>query len=426
MKIQSFFKGVLYLMLIETAFAVEFQGHLSDKVNPGKTSLVEAAPVLKPKLRWQMDLPPILSHQALQPAVTKDGKILYLSAGGFLIKADAEKGNILWKENIKAIGFTTIFENTLYIAGAKYLTAYDISGKTPVKKWEFVTAQAFISDSKYCAEGGGLVTPLKDLVLFGYGRIGAKETGDIKVRAINSVTGKELWSFDPKQMVSPAVAVDEKAGLCFFITAGEQEMPAAKEGEELKKNKGKVIPKLIPSGYLCAVELSTGKEKWRAVIGNYGTPSGPAVSDGVVYAGGLEDLFAFNTADGKELWKVKRKNRKGGWKAYRSNNICITADRIVVNTTQDVEAHLRKDGSLLWEQKMSSDSYFMIADKDILYLPMYNKKGEINAISLNDGKMLWSHPIADGSGQCKGVGVGEGIIIFGTYAGKLYCLENDK
>ena len=390
-------------------------GYMSAKANSGQTGYVDFAPVLKPKVRWQANLPPILSHEAIQPVTAGDGKMLYVVSGGVLMQADADKGTILWREKISAIGHPVIRGNMLYVHGAKFVKAFDIGGDKPMLKWTWTTTKPFITDSKYCMEGTDGIVATSNLVLVGYGRIGCKydlkegEVGDTSLHAVNALNGQKVWSFDPGQIISPSIAVDEKAGLCFLATYGERI---------------DAWPGTSPSGFLCAVELATGKEKWRVAIGNRAIASGPACADGVVYAGGQTELVAVQAADGKEIWRVGRAGR-GKSKSYQSPNAIVTPDRIIVNMGRLVEAHARKDGSLLWSQTMPSECYFMAAARDVLYMPMYSKDGAMMAVSLADGKTLWSHLARDPASQCKGVAIGEGRMYFGNYSGKLYCVENE-
>ena len=55
-------------------------------------------------------------------------------------------------------------------------------------------------------------------------------------------------------------------------------------------------------GVLIALDATSGAERWRMPTGAFGGTS-PVVVDGVVYAGGDQELFAFDAATGEELWR---------------------------------------------------------------------------------------------------------------------------
>jgi outer membrane protein assembly factor BamB len=399
----------------QTAAGGDAAGFLSAKVSPGQTGYADVLPVLKPKVRWKASLPPVLSHEAIQPVVANGGRVLYLSVGGFLVQADADKGTIRWKEQIKAVGHPAIHGNMLYVHGDKFVKAYDIGGDKPMPKWTWTTTKPFITDSKYCMEGADGIVVTSSLVLVGYGRIGCKydlkdgQVGDTRLHAVNALDGQEVWSFDPGQIISPSLAVDEKAGLVFLATFGERI---------------EAWPGTSPDGFMCAVELATGKEKWRVAIGNRAIASGPACADGVVYAGGETELVAVQAADGKELWRVKRAGR-GSSKSFQSPNAIVTPDRVIVNMGRVVEAHARSDGALLWSQTTAKDCYFMVAARGVLYMPMYDAEGPMQALSLADGSLLWTFVVPASKRQCKGVAVTDGRLHFGNYDSLLFCLENE-
>jgi outer membrane protein assembly factor BamB len=63
-----------------------------------------------------------------------------------------------------------------------------------------------------------------------------------------------------------------------------------------------VVPS--PSGYLHALDVTTGKRLWRARLTL--SSSAPAIANGVVYVGsGDGNLYAFALKDGKQLWSAK-------------------------------------------------------------------------------------------------------------------------
>src|SRR5688572_5028175 len=60
----------------------------------------------------------------------------------------------------------------------------------------------------------------------------------------------------------------------------------------------------VGNGELVALDLASGKLKWKYKAADLIGESSPAIADGVVYIGDLDGVVhAVNAADGKPLWK---------------------------------------------------------------------------------------------------------------------------
>jgi len=101
---------------------------------------------------------------------------------------------------------------------------------------------------------------------------------------------------------------------------------------------------------LLAIDLETGKLRWKYRAADSIGESSPAVFDGVVYVGDLSGvLYAVRAADGKCLWTFKTGAE------IRSSPV-VAADRLLIGS---YDANLyclsRRDGKVLW--KFTSGSY---------------------------------------------------------------------
>jgi eukaryotic-like serine/threonine-protein kinase len=99
---------------------------------------------------------------------------------------------------------------------------------------------------------------------------------DQRVRALDRHTGEVLWSFDTASFVqaSPLI-VDEQV----YIATDR---------------------------VLYALDLASGELKWEAATGDEGAYMGaPAYENGIIYTTGGRVLLAVDSANGKELWRIR-------------------------------------------------------------------------------------------------------------------------
>jgi outer membrane protein assembly factor BamB len=368
----------------------------SQMANPAQTGVADIVPVAKARIyKWKLKLPEIYSHQSVQTVLAPDGKSVYLCSGPNLLQVDIEKGEILSKLKNKVIGHPAISKGMLYVTGADFLHAYDISGGKPALKWEYKLAAKYDTDNKYnhAHRSGPLVTD--KLVLFGQG--GGKNT-NVKIFAVEKVSGKAAFEYTCKGRLYSLLAWDEKND--FVFGAGE-------------------------GAGLFAVDLKTGKEVWSTDMpgANF---SGPGFKEGVVYCGGDSELGAFSAKDGKMLWRIKRKTTGTAGPARPvGHSIIIGKEMLITNSGKNVEAYSLKDGSFVWTYKTAGEGAgFMTAAGDTLYVPDFSAKGFIHGVNIKDGKRLWN--VTAQNFKADYVGISDGKFFFSTLAGELYCFEEDK
>lgn len=389
------FAGVI---LVTSAFsAASEEANLvfpTQQANSGQTGVADLAPVTKPRLKWKMQIPTLLSHQSVQPVLGSDGKSLYFTAGGSLFMAEVETGKILAQVKGSLTGHPSITAGTLYATGTDFLRAYDISGETISEKWTCKVPNAFESASKYNHAHRSGPSISAQLALFGQG---SPVVANTKLFAADLASGKIIWTFEAKAPLRSLVAVNMAHNLGFLGSSG--------------------------SG-LFAVDLATGKEKWHLDL--QGTQfSGPSVADDTVYCGSENELAAVRALDGTIVWRVKRKT-PGGARRPIGRSAIISKDLVVVNTGPFIEAYDRKDGACKWQYTAAGEGAgFMVAARGVLYVPDFSSVGFLHAISLKDGEKLWVHQAPDGRHKCDYAGVSAGCVYYSSLGGYLYCLEND-
>jgi outer membrane protein assembly factor BamB len=102
------------------------------------------------------------------------------------------------------------------------------------------------------------------------------------------------------------------------------------------------------NGYLLAIDLATGKERWKYKAAQEIEESSPAVSNGTVYVGDLSGMFhAVDTATGKSKWTFKA----GG--EIKSSPVVFTdggVEKVLIGSyDQSLYCLNAKTGAVLWK-----------------------------------------------------------------------------
>ena len=101
---------------------------------------------------------------------------------------------------------------------------------------------------------------------------------------------------------------------------------------------------------LLAIDLATGKLRWKYRATDSIGESSPAVAEGIVYVGDLAGiLHAVNAADGKGLWTFKTE-------AEIRSSPAIAGDRLLIGSYDgNLYCLSRRDGKLVW--KFTTSNY---------------------------------------------------------------------
>lgn len=164
--------------------------------------------------------------------------------------------------------------------------------------------------------------------------------------------------------------------------------------------------------FVIAIDISTGKEKWRTdtgtwfVTGNWGggPRCTPTVDGDQLYVEGANgDLACLNRADGKVVWSknlVKDfKGKRGGW-GY-AESVLIDGDHLICTPGGPDGAMAcldKKTGEPVWRSTDFTDAseYVSIIAADVGGVRQYitATKGGIYGIRAKDGKKLWGEKVA--------------------------------
>ncbi len=169
---------------------------------------------------------------------------------------------------------------------------------------------------------------------------------------------------------------------------------------------------------LYAIELSTGKQRWRYSTAGPVQESSPCVQDGVVYVGDLNGiLHAVDAATGKKIWTFETeaeirsspnyKNGKIYLGSYDQNLYCLSADT----------------GTLIWEYATDGPVHATpTLDDENAYISGCDAAFRaINAIS---GKQVFAINLADYAGAS--AAISDGYAYVGTFGNEVLCLNLRK
>jgi outer membrane protein assembly factor BamB len=159
--------------------------------------------------------------------------------------------------------------------------------------------------------------------------------------------------------------------------------------------------------YVIALDVTTGKELWRALNGRRyrdGRGDGPrgatTVDGNRVYAlGGSGDLSVLDVATGKRMWWMNVLDAFGGrnitWGIAESP--LILEDRVLVNAggrDGSIVALDKNDGSILWKSEVSDEASYssaVVATLGGVRQAIYFTGERALGVSVDDGSLLWHY-----------------------------------
>lgn len=281
--------------------------------NPQHTGIYDGNPAFsEQKERWRFDT----GHLNRSTPAVVDGVVYAGSYDGNLYAIDAASGELKWKfqtagaiTSSPAVAAGTVFVNN--DAGFYALNAF--SGR---QKWQLKTGAPvpFAHRWDYFQSSPAYVD---GALYFG--------SADAHIYAVDAATGNLRWKYQTGGRVrsSPAVAegvvycgsmdgnlyaLDAKtgeikwkfktAGNSFFPLGEVQSTPAVADGAVYFGSR---------DGHLYAVDLVTGQKKWAFSHEGSWCISGPAVWQGLVFAGSSDGQFvnAVDARTGVEKWRYK-------------------------------------------------------------------------------------------------------------------------
>jgi outer membrane protein assembly factor BamB len=182
-------------------------------------------------------------------------------------------------------------------------------------------------------------------------------------------------------------------------------------------------------GGLSATNLINGRQVWRfsTLVPNIALRRGsaPVVGGNKVISGFANGkLFALNQEDGSILWSHNIANPKG--KSELQRMIDVSADPVIhdnkvyaVSYQGNLTAISLNDGSLLWEREISSYSGLVVDDSKVYVVAV---DGKVLAVDSKTGSTLWVQEDLIGRDLSKPVIINNCVVV-GDMDGNLYFLN---
>ena len=248
--------------------------------------------------------------------------------------------------------------------------------------------------------------------------LSTRQSTDEVVLCIDSETGKEIWK---SPYPAPAVTGPPSSH------PGPRSTPSISDGK---------LVTFGVSGILSCFDASTGKVVWRKenpenLVPQFFTAMSPLLIDGlcIVHIGAKDKgtVAALDLATGKEKWKWE-----GDGPAYSSPSVMMLDGKktIVVQTEKNLLGLLLADGKLLWQVATSPQQRFYnstspyINGQIIYYTGQGTGTKAIQIVKENDKyavKEIWSNP--DVGAKWNTPILKDGFLYGFTDQRRIYCLD---
>lgn len=265
------------------------------------------------------------------------GKLYLGTEHGEVIALDLQSGEVVWRQKVRGeviaqpgAGEGLIIINT----GSGYLIA--LHPDTGEQRWEYeqeVPPLTLRGISSPIVENGG--------VIFG--------SANGKLNVVIATTGLEAW----KQSVATAVGASELERLVDVDTK-----PAIS---------GTTIYSLAYNGNLIAVDMQSGKIKWKKEYSSYQNLS----LDGMMlYLTDVSDhIYAVNALDGTLAWQQTALNRRGVTGAYASGDHVVIGDSLgfvhwLSKDTGEFVSRIELDDAGFYVSAVGKDNNIVVQARD--------------------------------------------------------------
>ncbi len=166
-------------------------------------------------------------------------------------------------------------------------------------------------------------------------------------------------------------------------------------------------------GYLYALDLATGEEKWK-FFRELGFTAAPAVREGRVYIGDTDGVFhCLSAADGSPIWTFNTS-------ATISAGATFYPDRVLITSEDGTLTCLGPDGKSIWQyriENMLKCSPTVAGDRVLLA----GCDGKLHVIGLDKGEALVQLDIKDATGNTPATAGTRAF--FGTQGGKFFAVD---
>ena len=392
LRVLLLFAGVVWLPPGAAAQSSGFRG------GPAHTGTYPGADGSFGGVRWRFQTgAPVRSSP-----VVAAGTLFVGSSDGFLYALDAATGVLRWRaEAGSPITSSPAVSGDVVIAGTRDGRYLAFAAATGAPAWQVSGGRDLPMPWGY--ESGDLWTSSPAI----YQSTAYLAGGDGVLRAVDLRSGQERWRADvgARLRSSPATngrlvvlgAADGKVH-AFDAATGRRAWAFATAGVTLNSaNFGydrrtvQSSPALDDStafvgardGFLYAIDLATGRERWHFDHQVSWCNTSPATADGVVYAGSSDGLFvqAVSAGAGRELWRARTQGIVWGSPAVTARTVYAP------DGTGRVYAFDRATGNQLWVWRSGARVFSSpVADGGTLYVG--SDDGALYALAIDANRPL--------------------------------------
>lgn len=169
------------------------------------------------------------------------------------------------------------------------------------------------------------------------------------------------------------------------------------------------------TGDVWAIDAATGGTKWRIHLSDDPVEASMLVQDGVVYTGTGGGLFvALNATDGSERWRFD------DGQDFINTFPALDNGVIYVGGPQSVRAIDATTGTLVWESRTDGQVRGAAVDNGVVYAP--TAPGSVYALNEADGHQLWTQTFNEAAPGLS-VAVSGGMVVAGFGTGGMMGLD---
>ena len=303
-------------------------------------------------------------------------RVYFGDEGGLVHCVGLGDGKEAWSFKTEGpIEATPLILDGLCYVGSSDGRLYALDAATGAKKWLLETEDKILGGANWTKAAG---SDAKWVLVGSY---------DFSVYALEAATGKVVWKIETENFINGTPAVSSKGETVFGGCDAILHIVSVKDGREVRKIDAEAyIPSSVAtdgqmvyfgnhSNQVFAFDTSTGDNLWKYRNRNFAYFSSPAINDDVVLIGGRDKrLHCIDRAKGEERWLFPTRGEV------------------------DSSPVLCKDGGVIFG---SGD-------------------GRLYCVNVSDGKERWAYEI--GSPITGSPAVAHGAIVIGAEDGSVYCL----
>jgi outer membrane protein assembly factor BamB len=329
-------------------------------------------------------------------------------------------------------GIPAIYNETIYFGcGDGYF--YALNSQTGEERWRYKTSGAIYSSPYVSVQA--LYFTSRDNYLYALEPGGGKEIWKFKMGP--DLGTENYWDnyLSSPVVVGNTLYVGSGDGNLYAIdkTSG-QAIWAYHSGARIRTTPAIFENHIVfgnNAGLLIDVNRNTGKMQWQfktdGASNNFGLKNNdtksvfcsPSISDGIVVSGGRDAIiYALDLTTGKEKW---RNNHKGPWilsTAIKNGTVFVGCGSDLLVQALDLQSGLEK-----WKFRAASAIFSSLTlAGDLVYFNDLALTGNLHAINTLTGKELWCFPMADRSFSTPVIA--NGIVYNADENGMLYALQS--